>query len=58
MTRSIRLAGFLTTSCALPTFAKTQDPDLLERSRYLVEIAAFCGVCHTTRDSQGESPPV
>jgi mono/diheme cytochrome c family protein len=57
MTRSIRLVGVLLTSCALPIFAKAQDPDLRERGRYLVEIAAFCGVCHTTRDNQGRMIP-
>ena len=29
------------------------DPALLERGRYLVETAAFCGVCHTTRGPEG-----
>nr|WP_232478923.1 c-type cytochrome [Roseomonas rosulenta] len=34
--------------------AATLDPALLERGRYLVEVVAFCGACHTTRGPQGE----
>jgi len=30
-----------------------QDLALLDRGRYLVETAAFCGACHTTRDYLG-----
>jgi mono/diheme cytochrome c family protein len=29
------------------------DPALLERGRYLIEVVAFCGACHTTRDPRG-----
>lgn len=36
-------AGFLAT--ALPAAAQ---PDLLERGRYLGEVAVFCGACHNT----------
>jgi mono/diheme cytochrome c family protein len=35
----------------------SQDPGLLERGRYLVETAAFCGVCHTTRGADGRLLP-
>jgi len=34
-----------------------QDPALLDRGRYLVETAAFCGACHTTRGSNGQLLP-
>ncbi len=34
--------------------AATPDPALLERGRYLVEVVAFCGACHTTRGPRGE----
>ena len=30
------------------------DAALLERGRYLVEVVAFCGACHTTRGPQGQ----
>ncbi|MDP9096608.1 MAG: cytochrome c [Pseudomonadota bacterium] len=33
--------------------SRAQDAALLERGRYLVETAAFCGVCHATRGSDG-----
>ncbi|HYF08674.1 MAG TPA: c-type cytochrome [Acetobacteraceae bacterium] len=33
------------------------DPSLLERGRYLVEIVAYCGACHTTRGPQGQPLP-
>ena len=33
------------------------DPAALERGRYLVETAAFCGVCHTTRSPEGRLQP-
>jgi len=29
------------------------DPDLLDRGRYLVEIAAACGICHNTPGPEG-----
>jgi mono/diheme cytochrome c family protein len=32
---------------------RSADPAQLERGRYLVEIAAFCGACHTTRAPDG-----
>jgi len=35
----------------------SQDPAVLERGRYLVETAAFCGVCHTTRGAEGRLLP-
>jgi mono/diheme cytochrome c family protein len=57
MTRSSRFVCVFLASCVITTFAKAQDSDLLERGRYLVEIAAFCGVCHTTPDSQGRMIP-
>lgn len=34
-----------------------QDLALLDRGRYLVETAAFCGACHTTRDTNGRLLP-
>jgi len=34
-----------------------QDPTVLERGRYLVETAAFCGLCHTTRGVEGRLLP-
>jgi mono/diheme cytochrome c family protein len=33
------------------------DPALLERGRYLVEVAAFCGACHATRGPDGRILP-
>jgi mono/diheme cytochrome c family protein len=40
-----------------PMVARAQpsplSPAVLERGRYLVETAAFCGVCHDTRGSDG-----
>ena len=32
---------------------RSANPAQLERGRYLVEIAAFCGACHTTRAPDG-----
>jgi mono/diheme cytochrome c family protein len=34
-----------------------QDAAVMERGRYLVETAAFCGVCHTTRGADGRLLP-
>jgi mono/diheme cytochrome c family protein len=34
--------------------AEQQDPRLVERGRYLVEVAAFCGACHAGRGPKGE----
>jgi len=31
-----------------------QDAAVMERGRYLVEIAAFCGACHNTRGADGQ----
>lgn len=37
--------------------AQPADAALLERGRYLVEVVAFCGACHTTRGPQGQMLP-
>ncbi|WP_439580143.1 hypothetical protein, partial [Elioraea sp.] len=37
--------------------AEAADAVLLERGRYLVETAAFCGACHTTRAPNGALVP-
>jgi mono/diheme cytochrome c family protein len=37
--------------------APSSDPTLLERGRYLVETAAFCGACHATRGPDGRVAP-
>jgi hypothetical protein len=36
---------------------RSANPAQLERGRYLVEIAAFCGACHTTRAPDGRLLP-
>ena len=38
---------------AAPAKAQPADPALLERGRYLVEVAAYCGACHATRSPAG-----
>ncbi len=58
-------AAAATTALALLAAAAAQaqqtppppDPGLLERGRYLVEIAAACGLCHTTPGPGGASRP-
>jgi cytochrome c553 len=32
----------------------TAEPTPLERGRYLVETVAFCGICHNSRDANGQ----
>jgi mono/diheme cytochrome c family protein len=34
-----------------------QDSPVMERGRYLIEIASACGVCHTTRGPDGQLLP-
>lgn len=43
--------GLATGTVAL---AQPTDASRLERGRYLVEVVAFCGACHTTRGPQGQ----
>lgn len=56
-------AGLCAAAAAVPTKAPAQgaavrpDPALLERGRYLVETAAFCGACHATRGPDGRLAP-
>jgi mono/diheme cytochrome c family protein len=44
-------------ACAQQAATSRPDPALLERGRYLVEIAAFCGACHATRAPDGRPVP-
>ena len=34
-----------------------QDATVMERGRYVIEIAAACGICHTTRGADGQLLP-
>ena len=34
-----------------------QDATVMERGRYVIEIAAACGFCHTTRGADGQLLP-
>jgi len=46
--------------CVLGWIAMTPaagQPTSLERGRYLVETVAFCGVCHNSRDPNGQMIP-
>ena len=48
------LALAVTATASLPSGAvvprqSPEDAAVMERGRYLVEIAAACGLCHTTR---------
>ncbi|MFC7739217.1 c-type cytochrome [Roseomonas sp. GCM10028921] len=55
---AIVLAFLATAAGAQPRPAATRaDPALVERGRYLVETAAFCGACHTTRGANGQMLP-
>jgi mono/diheme cytochrome c family protein len=53
------LALAVTATVPLPSGAgasqqSPEDTPVMERGRYLVEIAAACGVCHTTRGADGQ----
>jgi mono/diheme cytochrome c family protein len=45
------LVGFMTTA------PLTAQPSPIDRGRYLVEVVAFCGVCHNARDANGQMIP-
>jgi mono/diheme cytochrome c family protein len=45
--------AFMAIFSARAAQSSPQDPAVMERGRYLVETAAFCGVCHTTRGPDG-----
>jgi mono/diheme cytochrome c family protein len=47
----------VTASVSLPTSGAEVSPAVMERGRYLVETAAFCGVCHTARGTDGRPMP-
>src|SRR4051794_3439356 len=47
----------VTASVSLPTSGAEVSPAVMERGRYLVETAAFCGVCHTARGADGRPLP-
>jgi mono/diheme cytochrome c family protein len=47
----------LTSSGAQVSQQSSQDAAVMERGRYIVEIAAACGVCHTTRGAEGQLLP-
>jgi mono/diheme cytochrome c family protein len=49
------LSGAAVAAFSMPTPAAAQ-PNSLERGRYLVEIVAFCGVCHATKGPDGQTP--
>ena len=49
------LSGAAVAAFSMPTTAAAQ-PNSLERGRYLVEIVAFCGVCHATKGPDGQTP--
>jgi len=34
-----------------------QNATVMERGRYLIEIVAACGICHTTRGADGQMLP-
>lgn len=54
------MAATLTLSAPVAVAQQTpqqRDPALVERGRYLVEVTAFCGVCHTTRGPDGRLLP-
>lgn len=54
------IAACLALIVAAPPAKSTKDAEkaaLLERGRYLVETAAFCGACHATRGADGRPVP-
>ena len=58
MLRHAAAALALAVACdAASAQSSRPDPTLLERGRYLIETAAACGVCHTTRGPQGQFLP-
>lgn len=51
----ITLGGLLGFTIGVPLGSPTaQDPDLVARGKYLVEVAAGCGECHTPLTDTGE----
>jgi mono/diheme cytochrome c family protein len=50
-------AAGLALAALLPISPARAQQDLLERGAYLVETAAACGICHTTRGPDGKELP-
>jgi mono/diheme cytochrome c family protein len=50
---SVLRAAIAALCLAAPAAARAQDAALLERGRYLVEVTAACGNCHTPMGPQG-----
>ena len=44
-------------STAQVSHQSPQDATVMERGRYVIEIAAACGICHTTRSADGQLLP-
>jgi hypothetical protein len=51
------MAAFCVFICIATITPTAAQPDPVDRGRYLVETAAFCGVCHNTRNANGQMIP-
>jgi mono/diheme cytochrome c family protein len=59
---SVVLLVVVTATLSAPSNAQVsqqspQDATVMERGRYVIEIAAACGICHTTRGADGQLLP-